>query len=123
MDARGDCMTFIRNTFLAAILLAGLAGAAHALALKNIAGKWCGEATDYTFSSDTLVVDFSDGSPSRKFKVTSYEYIGDTVKMHWINKGEETYTDFSEFSEFSADGRRMAQQKNEAGPRRLFQRC
>ena len=113
-------MTFIRNTFLAVILLAGLAGAAHALALKNIAEKWCGEATDYTFSSDTLVVDFNNGSPPRKFKITSYEYIGDTVKMHWINKGEETFTDFSEFS---ADGRTMAQQKNEVGPRRPFQRC
>ena len=41
-------------------------------------------------------------------------------KMHWINKGKDTFTDFSEFS---ADGRRMMQQKNEAGPRRPFQRC
>ena len=113
-------MTFIRNAILAVILLAGSTGGAYALAFKDIAGKWCGEATDYTFNRETLVVDFSNGSPPRKFKVTSYEYIGDTVKMHWINKGKETFTDFSEFS---ADGRRMTQQKNEAGPCRPFQRC
>ena len=35
-------------------------------------------------------------------------------------KGETVHTDFGEFS---ADGRRMVQFKNEAGPRREFRRC
>jgi len=33
-------------------------------------------------------------------------WLSDTVKMHWENKGEGLFTDFSEFS---ADGRTMAQ--------------
>jgi len=106
--------------FLAVILLAGLAGAAHALAFKNIAGKWCGETTNYTFSRDTLVVVFHDGSPTKRFKVTSYEYSGGNVTMHWLNKGEKLFTDFNEFS---ADGRTMVQIKNKVGPRRPFHRC
>ena len=39
--------------------------------------------------------------------------------MHWVNKGKELFTEFSEFSD---DGT-MAQQKNDVGPRRLFHRC
>lgn len=113
-------MPIVRIAFLVAILSAALVVEASALSFKNIAGKWCGETTNYTFSRNSLVVTFHNGSPTRNFKVTSYEYIGDMVKMHWINKSEETYTDFSEFS---ADGRTMAQKKNEAGPRRPFQRC
>lgn len=112
-------MKFVRNAFLAAILLAGFSGGAYALAFKDIAGKWCGLTTNYTFSRDTLVVSFHDGSPTRRFKVTSYEYLGAIVKMHWISKDEKLFTDFAEFTN---DGT-MAQQKNEAGPRRPFHRC
>ena len=115
----GARMPIVRIAFLVAVLSAGLVADASALSFKNIAGKWCGETTNYRFNRDSLTVVFLNGSPTKKFKVTSYEYLGDTVKMHWINKGA-TYTDFSEFS---ADGRTMAQQKNEAGPRRPFRRC
>lgn len=41
------------------------------------------------------------------------------VTMYWLYKGEKLYT---EFSEFSADGRTMAQLKGESGPRRSFHR-
>ncbi len=87
--------------------------------LKDIAGKWCGECTNYTFNRDTLVVVFHSGSPTKRFTVTNYEYLDDIVKMHWVNKGKELFTEFSEFSD---DGT-MAQQKNDVGPRRLFHRC
>jgi hypothetical protein len=40
--------------------------------------------------------------------------------MYWFWKGEKLYT---EFSEFSADRRTMAQQEGESGPRRVFRRC
>ncbi len=40
--------------------------------------------------------------------------------MYWSYKGQKLYT---EFSEFSADGRTMAQQEGESGPRRAFRRC
>lgn len=109
-----------RIAFLAAVLSAGLAGEAAALTFKNIGGKWCGLTTNYVFAQKSLTVTFHDRTPTRKFEVTSYDYLGDTIKMHWISKGEKLFTDFSEFS---ADGRTMAQQKNEAGPRRPFRRC
>jgi hypothetical protein len=115
----GDFMTFLRNTVLAVILLAGSTGGATALSFKDIAGKWCGECTNYTFNRDTLVVVFHSGSPTKRFTVTNYEYLDDIVKMHWVNKGKELFTEFSEFSD---DGT-MAQQKNDVGPRRLFHRC
>ena len=40
--------------------------------------------------------------------------------MYWFWKGEKLYT---EFGEFSADRRTMAQQEGESGPRRVFRRC
>jgi hypothetical protein len=40
--------------------------------------------------------------------------------MYWSWKGQKLYT---EFSEFGADGRTMAQQEGESGPRRVFRRC
>ena len=113
-------MPVIRIAFLVAILSAGLVTQAAALAFKDIAGKWCGETSNYTFARATLTVTFKNGTPPRSFKVTGYEYLDGTIKMHWENKGEKLFTDFSEFS---ADHRAMAQQKNEAGPRRPFRRC
>lgn len=117
---KGDSMTFIRTLFLAAILTMVFALHAYAVSFESIAGKWCGEVTNYTFSRDILVVDFADGSPPVKFKVISYEYSGGNVTMHWINKGQNTYTDFNEFS---ADGQTMVQNKTDVGPRRSFHRC
>lgn len=113
-------MSILRMTLLAAALTVGLAADAVALEFKDIAGKWCGLTTNYIFARSSLTVTFNDGSPTKKFKVTSYEMLGDTIKMHWENKNEKLFTDFSEFG---ADGRTMAQQKNEAGPRRPFRRC
>ena len=90
------------------------------LSYKNIAGKWCGLTTNYEFSRDLLIVVFLDHSPTKRFTVTSYDYSDDKVVMHWVNNGEKLYT---EFSEFSADGRTMAQVKSTVGPRRPFHRC
>lgn len=112
--------TIIRIAFVVAALSASLAGEAAALTFKSIAGKWCGLTTNYIFTKNTLTVSFHDGTPTRKFQVTDYEYLGDTIKMHWVSNNEKLYTDFAEFS---ADGRTMAQQKSEAGPRRPFRRC
>jgi hypothetical protein len=113
-------MSRIRLAFFVVVVSLGLAGEAIALSFSDIAGKWCGLTTNYIFTRNSLTVVFHDGTPTRQFKVTSYEYLGETVKMHWESKGEKLYTDFSEFS---ADNRFMAQQKNEAGPRRPFKRC
>jgi len=105
---------------LAFIFLAGVAGAAHALTFKNLAGKWCGVTTNYEFSSKLLVVTFHDGTPERRFEVTSYEYTSDVIAIHWVSGGEKLFT---EFGEFSADGSQMAQVQSKVGPRRPFHRC
>jgi len=65
-------------------------------------------------------VTFHDGTPTRRFEVTSYDYDDDVITMHWFNKVEKLIT---EFSEFAADGNKMAQRESKAGPRRLFHRC
>ena len=74
--------SIIRIAFVAAMLSAGLAGEAAARTFKTIAGKWCGLTTNYMFAPNQLTVSFHDGSPTRKFKVTRYEYVDGTVKMH-----------------------------------------
>ncbi len=92
-----------------------------ALSFQNIAGKWCGLTTNYEFSRDLLIVTFLDHSPTKRFTITSFDYTGDKIVMHWLsNDREKLYT---EFSEFSADGRTMAQVKSDVGPRRPFHRC
>jgi hypothetical protein len=65
-------------------------------------------------------VTFHDGTPARRFEVTSYEYTSDVITMHWVSGSEKLYT---EFSEFSADGKEMAQVQSKVGPRRPFHRC
>lgn len=113
-------MSIVRIAFLVAIVSVGLVTQAAALSYKDIAGKWCGSTSNYTFARNSLTVTFDDGTPTRRFKVDSYEYLGPVIKMHWESKGEKLFTDFSEFS---ADNRSMAQQKNDVGPRRPFRRC
>jgi hypothetical protein len=113
-------MISVRSVVLAFVVLAGFIGAADALTFQDLAGKWCGTTTNYEFSSNLLVVTFHDGAPTRKFEVTSYEYNGDVITMHWVGGGEKLFT---EFSEFTADHRKMAQVKSKVGPRRPFHRC
>jgi hypothetical protein len=105
---------------VAAILAAGVATEATALSFADISGKWCSEAGDYNFGRSTLVARFHDDTPMRKLKVTGYKFADDTVTMYWLYNGEKLYT---EFGEFSADGRTMTQLKGENGPRRSFHRC
>jgi hypothetical protein len=109
-----------RIALLVIILTLGVAIEAMALSFKDISGKWCSEAGDYDFGRDKLVARFHDSTPTRRLKVTSYEYSGGTVTMYWLYKGEKLYT---EFSEFSPDGRTMAQVEGASGPRRPFHRC
>lgn len=114
-------MTRIRTASLVVIMLAAFVSEAAALSFKDIAGRWCGLSSNYTFARDSLTVTFQDATPARRFKVISYEFLPHTIKMHWLDsKGEKLFT---EFSEFAPNGQSMAQQKNDAGPRRPFNRC
>ena len=61
-----------------AALIASFAGwiltadIADATTYKDIAGQWCGDATDYVFAPSTLTVKFHDGRPAKAFKITKY---------------------------------------------------
>jgi hypothetical protein len=113
-------MPIIRTAFLAAILTVVVAAPAAALSYRDIGGRWCGEHLEYDFGRNSLTVRFDDGTPTRHFVITGFEYSGGDITMHWLNKGERLRTVFSEFSD---NDRFMAQQKNSVGPRRPFHRC
>ena len=62
-----------------------------------------------------LIAMFHDRRPTQRLKVSDYDYRDDKIVMYWSWKGQKLYT---EFSEFGADRRTMAQQEGESGPRR-----
>ena len=109
-----------RISLLVALFTASAIAHAKALSFKDISGKWCSGAGDYNFRRDMLIATFHDRTPTRRLKVSDYDYRDDKIVMYWFWKGEKLYT---EFSEFSADRRTMAQQEGESGPRRVFRRC
>ena len=106
------------------LLFLWYASAAHADALlsqKMLYGKWCSDGGSEKFTAKTLTVLRAGERKAIVFKIDRYDTNDDTVTLYW------TYTDgtkmVTEFSEFSPDGRRMVQIKNDAGPRREFHRC
>ena len=90
----------------------------NATTYKDIAGQWCGDATDYVFTPNTLTVKFHDNRPANVFKITKYTYAYDSVRIDWLNGAKESVTVFAEFG-----GNKMAQQENDGKPRRAFRRC
>jgi len=101
-------------------LFVGTIAHAMALSFKDISGKWCSKDGDYNFRPDMLIAKFHDRTPTRRLKVSSYDYSADKITMYWSWKGQKLYT---EFGEFSPNGRAMAQLEGESGPRRGFRRC
>jgi hypothetical protein len=59
---------------IAILLSAGAANIANAMTYKDIAGRWCGDVTDYVFTPNTLTVKFHNGRPPNMFKITKYTY-------------------------------------------------
>jgi hypothetical protein len=103
-----------------AILAIGAGGEAAALTFDDIAGKWCGSVSSYTFTVSRLIVVLYSDNSRREYKVDDYQYEDDAVTVNWQRDGDKLFT---RFSEFSADNKFMAQQQNKAGPRREFKRC
>jgi hypothetical protein len=89
-----------------ALFTVGAIAHAMALSFKNISGKWCSKDGDYNFRPDMLIGKFHDRTPTRRLKVSSYDYSADKITMYWSWKGQKLYT---EFSEFSPNGRAMTQ--------------
>ena len=114
----------LRSFALFAVTTAAIAiGAgrpAVALAFEDITGKWCGNVSSYTFTPGKLIVVLYDGNQRYEYKIDDYQYEEDSITVNW-RRGDDKL--FTKFSEFSGDGTFMAQQKNNAGPRREFKRC
>jgi len=115
----------LRNIALFAVTTAAIAAgaawpAAAAMTFEDISGKWCGSVSSYTFSPGKLIVVLYDGNQRYEYKIDDYQYEEGTITVNWERNGEKLFT---KFSEFSGDDRFMAQQENNAGPRREFRRC
>ena len=107
-----------KQTVALIALFVGWILTADAATYKDIAGQWCGDATDYVFTPTTLTVKFHDNRPANVFKITKYTYSNDSVRIDWLNGAKESVTVFAEFG-----GNKMAQQENDGKPRRAFRRC
>lgn len=103
-----------------AIVALGCGGAA-AVTFEDINGKWCTEGGSEQFDHENLVAIVASTGERRVYAIVRYDFQPDTVRVTWKNdKGENVHTDFAEFSR---NGRRMVQIRNDAGPRREFYRC
>ena len=103
---------------IAALALGG--GRAFALTFDDIAGRWCGSVSSYTFSRSTLIVVLYGDKSRREYPVDSYQYEGDVITVNWQRDGEKLFT---KFGEFNFDAHTMVQLRNDAGPRREFRKC
>ncbi|HLH91457.1 MAG TPA: hypothetical protein VKX28_23645 [Xanthobacteraceae bacterium] len=109
-------LIFVLTT--AALALGG--GRAFALSFDDIAGRWCGSVSSYTFTPSTLIVVLYGEKSPREYPIDGYQYDGDVITVNWQRDGKKLYT---KFSEFDFDNHLMVQLPNDAGPRRAFKRC
>ena len=77
----------LRMPILVALFTVGAVAHATALSFKDISGKWCSEAGDYNFRPDMLIAKFHDRTPTRRLKVSDYDYRDDKIVMYWFWKG------------------------------------
>jgi hypothetical protein len=97
-------------------------GGATALEFKDIAGRWCTPGGTEEFDRDTLTAIPAETGEEHVYPIERYHFRAKKVTVVWRDdsQGESFRTDFSNFS---ADGRRMIQRKSAAAPRREFHRC
>jgi hypothetical protein len=107
-----------------AVLAVGVigCGSATAVEFKDIAGKWCTRGGIEAFDRDSLTAMPAGTTQRRVYPIERYDFRSNKVTVVWRDdtRGESYTTDFANFS---ADGRRMVQLRNSAGPRREFHRC
>ena len=97
------------------------AGSAMALSDADLLGNWCGKESNYSFSRKVMVVTRPSDSEKLVFDVVAYEPREDRIAVSW-QRGDGKVVR-TEFAEFSADRKTMAQLSNSGGPRREFKRC
>ena len=113
----------LRNSLIFVLTIAALAlggGRAFALTFDDIAGRWCGSVSSYTFTPTTLIVVLYADNSRREYPVNGYEYDDAAVTVNWQRNDDRLFT---KFSEFNLDEHTMVQLRNDAGPRREFRKC
>ena len=97
-------------------------GDATAVEFKDIAGRWCTRGGTEQFDRDSLTAVPTETKQPRVYRIERYDFRPSKVTVVWRDDSRgESYT--TDFANFSADGRRMVQLRNAAGPRREFHRC
>jgi len=105
--------------------LQSTAGAADKLKIDDLAGKWCGEVTNYTFAPGQFVVTprkHQDLTFGTKLIIHSAEPTDDgglTVVWHSAKADESRSTTFK----LSSDRRLLLQQQEKDVKARSFHRC
>ena len=103
-------------------IAAGTASTAtFALSDADILGNWCGSESNYSFSRKVMIVTRASDSSKLVFDITALEPRADSIAVSWRRADGKVVR--TEFAEFSADGKKMAQLSNSGGPRRAFKRC
>lgn len=93
---------------------------AEKINFERIEGRWCGDITDYKFTRQRLTVTFQKDGTHRVLEVERIDSGDGWINFIWKSGGNTV------FSEFSRDGKSMAQDANKGGdngPRREFRRC
>lgn len=109
------------GALVVAMAIAAANGAqARKLDYSDILGSWCGDTSKYVFTRNALTVTWYGSADRRVLRIKEWAFTDRWINVKWQPKGNTV------FSEFSRDGRTMAQQPNtsgDMGPRRLFRRC
>ena len=98
---------------------------ARDVSLDDLAGRWCGESSDYTFSKTQLAVVLHTGQKPRHgpvLKIAGVEAKNAHIKLRWKPEKPGNSTEF----ELSANHKQLVQlpqTRGDNGPRRIFRRC
>ena len=106
---------------LTALAATAAGGGAVALSDNDLLGNWCGTESNYSFNRKVMIVTRRTDSEKLVFDVVAYEPREDRIAVSW-QRGDGKVVR-TEFAEFSADRKTMAQLSNSGGPRREFKRC
>lgn len=116
--------------------MAAMSSPAAAYSYDDILGTWCGDPenptwVNYRFTRDKLFVTTLPAKRQKSFNISRYDFSNpDTVVMYY--RGADTKSggtpgnavEFNVvFGHFSADNKRMDQEKSDAGDTYHFRRC
>ena len=90
-------------------------------ATADLLGNWCGSESNYSFSRKVMVVTRQSDSAKLVFDVVASRAREGRIAVSWQRADGKVVR--TEFAEFSADRKKMAQLSNSGGPRREFKRC